>query len=188
MRAVKSALPSILLEPAHVALHQVEDSPVRRLRSEQRDLRLAAHARKPGEFANIVIDTWCIMELRRHQRLAADQQDGQSVGGCVDGTIDGNQSAGTGLVRRQHPGAQLLLQMRNERTHVGVVAAARAPHGVEPHLLAMEEWRRGLSRHAQRHRRQKTCAERSQDAARDLSSATRHFPRSTAASATRCIP
>src|SRR5262249_20449019 len=69
--------------------------------------------------------------------------------------------------------AQLLLQMRDQRAHIGIVAATRTPHRIEPHLLALEE--RGLTRNVHRHDREKTHGERSEDAARDLLSADRHF-------------
>src|SRR5262245_41233483 len=70
-------------------------------------------------------------------------------------------------------GAQLLLQMRDQRAHIGVVAATRTPHRIEPHLLALEE--RGLTRNVYRRDREKTRGERSEDAARDILSADRHF-------------
>src|SRR5215467_12553137 len=87
--------------------------------------------------------------------------------------VDGDQSTGAGLVGRQHLGVQLLLQMRDQRAHIGIVAAAGAPHRIEPHLLAVEE--RGLARDAHRRGREETYGERSEDVARDILSADRHL-------------
>src|SRR5262249_36919315 len=149
---------------------------------------LAPDAGKPCRLADVVFDAGCAKELRRPQRPPADKQDRQSIGRCVDGAIDGDQSAGAGLVGRQHLRAELLFQTRDERAHIGIVAAARASHRVEPHLLALIEEGRRLRRRAQRRACQKTCPERSHDAARDPSSATRHLPRSNGTSALRLIP
>ena len=156
-----------------LALHQVEDGVVRGPGPEQRHLRFAAHPAEPGKLADVIIDAGCVIELRRHQGLPADEQDRQSVGRRVERTVDGDQSTGAGLVGRQHLGAQLLLQMRDQRAHIGIVAAAGAAHRIEPHLLAVEE--RALARDAHRRGREKTHGERSEEAARDIQSAHRHF-------------
>src|SRR4029450_3033281 len=63
--------------------------------------------------------------------------------------------------------------MRDQRAHIGVVAATGTPHRIEPHLLALEE--RGLRRNVHRRGREKTHGERSENAARDILSADRHF-------------
>ena len=156
------------------APRHVRHAVVGRFRSEQRNLGLAAYPRQPGKLAHVVVDAGRVIKLRSHQRLAADEQDRQPVGRRVDGAVDRDQSAGAGLVGRQHPGAELLLQMRDQGAHIGVVAAARAAHRIEAHLLALEECRRRFSRGACRRGGEQARAERSQDEASELSSPNHH--------------
>jgi len=122
-----------------VAPLQVGDRMVRRLRPQQRDLGLVADPRQPGQLAHVEIDARRLVELRRHQRLAAHQQDRRAVGRGGEHAIHRDQPAGARLVGRNELGAELALQVGHERAHIGVIAAARAAHGVEANLLALEE-------------------------------------------------